>query len=76
MKRKLLKSGGQLPAAGAFLLLSLALMWGAVSAAPSAADAVILPNLTEETPVPDAPEPPAGALAEGERLAEEELGYV
>lgn len=76
MKRKLWKSGGQLPAAGAFLLLSLALMWGAVSAAPSAADAVILPDLTEELSVPDAPEPPAGALAEGERLAGEELRYV
>lgn len=76
MKRKLWKSGGQLPAAGAFLLLSLALMWGTVSAAPSAADAVVLPDLTEEQPVPDVPEPPAGALAEGERLAEEELRYV
>ena len=76
MKRKTLRDGGQLPAAGAFLLLSLALMWGAVSAAPSAADAVILPDLTEELPVPDAPEPLAGALAEGERLAGEELRYV
>lgn len=76
MKRKTLRDGGQLPAAGAFLLLSLALMWGAVSAAPSAADAVILPDLTEELPVPDAPEPLAGALAEGERLAGEELQYV
>ena len=76
MKRKLWKSGGQLPAAGAFLLLSLALMWGAVSAAPSAADAVVLPDLTEEQPVPDAPEPPAGALAEGKRLAQDELRYV
>ena len=76
MKRKLWKSGGQLPAAGAFLLLSLALMWVAASAAPSAADAVVLPDLTEELPVPDVPEPPAGALAEGERLAGEELRYV